>query len=183
MKNFIAKIRGKLFRVKCKLLKRNIIIKPGLMIYKKLCIVGDGTINIGSNLIIQGIKGDKCQYVTIDTHSKEASILIGDNVELYAARISSKYSIVIADNVKIEESGVVDTDFHSIDAERGDPVHESADKCKINIMNNVRIGSRSLVLKGVTIEEDAVIMPGSVVSLRVNKGNTVAGNPARKINS
>lgn len=182
MKHLIAKIKGNYFKLKCKIFKKNISIGCGLKIYKKLYIEGNGRIQIGNNLLVDGIKGDTSQFVTMDTYSDGAQIIIGNDVELYATRISSKYGIKIGDNVRVEESGIVDTDFHSIDTDRGEPLFESIESSQINIMDNVTIGARSLVLKGVTIAKNAVIMPGSVVSLSVKDGLLVGGNPARKFN-
>ena len=41
------------------------------------------------------------------------------------------------------------------------------------------VGARAVVMPGVTIGEDCVIHPGSVVSQDVPSGQRVAGNPAR----
>jgi acetyltransferase-like isoleucine patch superfamily enzyme len=41
------------------------------------------------------------------------------------------------------------------------------------------IGARAIVLPGITIGDNAVIMPGSVVTRDVPSGATVMGNPAR----
>lgn len=41
------------------------------------------------------------------------------------------------------------------------------------------IGARAIIMPGVTIGEDCVIEPGSVVSQDVGDGQRVAGNPAR----
>ena len=181
MRDLIALIRGHMFIFKCRMFKKNVSIKKGLMIYKKLTIEGVGCVEIGENFKVCGIKGDKCQYVTIDTYSKDAIISIGNNVTLYASRISSNYKISIGDNVQIEESGVVDTDFHSIEVDRGCPRHEDPEKCQISIGSNVSIGAQSLVLKGVAIEDDAIIIPGSVASLPIKSGIIAGGNPARKM--
>lgn len=183
MKNAIAKLRGLLFIYKCKLLNKNISIKPGLMIFKKLTIDGEGCVNIGYNFQTLGIKGDNCQYVTIDTHSKEAVITIGNNVKLYSSRISSKFSITIGNNILIEDTGILDTDFHSIDKDRGEPIGESSGRCQIMIGNNVSIGAGSLVTKGVTIGDNVVVIPGSVVSTSIKPDSLVGGNPARPLKS
>ena len=42
-----------------------------------------------------------------------------------------------------------------------------------------RIGARAVIMPGVTIGEDCVVEPGSVVSHDVADGQRVAGNPAR----
>lgn len=181
MRDFIAQLRGKIFILTCKYFKKNVYIDKGLRIYKKLYIEGNGKIYIGRNCVIDGIRGDKSQYVSIDTHSPDAVIKIGDNVSLYAARISSKFQIIIGNDVLIEDSSIVDTDFHSIDKSRGQPINENKDKCQIYIGNRVCIGVKSVVTKGVNIGDNVIIAPGSVVTTSVKSGSMVMGNPAKPV--
>lgn len=181
MRDFIAQLRGKIFILICKYFKKNVYIDKGLKIYKKLYIEGNGKIYIGKNCVIDGIRGDKSQYVSIDTHSPDAVIKIGDNVSLYAARISSKFQIIIGNDVLIEDSSIVDTDFHSIDKSRGQPINENKDKCQIYISNRVCIGVKSVVTKGVNIGGNVIIAPGSVVTTSVKSGSMVMGNPAKPV--
>jgi len=49
--------------------------------------------------------------------------------------------------------------------------------------NNVFIGAKSVILKGVTIEDGAIIGAGSIVleDTHIGKGEVWAGNPAKKI--
>jgi len=98
---------------------------------------------------------------------------------LFATRISAKFHIAIGDNFHIEESGITDTDFHSIDAERATPRDENVEKCRIDIGNDVFVGARSFITKGTKVGDGAVIWPGSVVTVSVKPGDTVCGNPAR----
>jgi acetyltransferase-like isoleucine patch superfamily enzyme len=181
MKDFIAQLRGKIFILTCKYFRKNVCIDTGLRIYKKLYIEGDGRIYIGRNCKIGGIKGDKSQYVSIDTHSPDAIIRIGDDISLYAARVSAKFQITIGNDVLIEESSIVDTDFHSIDKSRGQPTNENKDKCQIYIGNRVCIGAKSVVTKGVNIGDNVIIVPGSVVTTSVKSGSIVMGNPAKPV--
>lgn len=51
----------------------------------------------------------------------------------------------------------------------------------INIGNNVWIGQRSIILKGVTIGDGSIIAAGSVVTKDVPNHCIVAGNPAKVI--
>jgi len=181
MNEFVAKFRGKLFFLICRILRRNIQIGNGLRLYKKFSVKGKGKITIGENCHIDGIRGDPRQYVTLDTLRDDAVITIGGNVRLYAARVSARFHVEIGDDVIIEESGIVDTDFHTIDERRSLPVDENINTCKIVIGNHACIGARSVITKGTTIGEDAVIAPGSVVKGIVLPGSFVIGNPARKI--
>jgi len=179
MKDILAIILGYWYRVKFKLLKRNIHVGEGLKVFKKLKIQGKGKIFIGKNCIIKGIRGDSNQYVTLYTHDKGAVINIGNNACLCAARISSKFAVTIGNDVLLEESGIMDTDFHSIERSRGLPPDEVKDKCEVIIGTRVSVGAKSIITKGVKIGDDVIIMPGSIVTKSVPSGCMVLGNPAR----
>ena len=179
MRNRLARFRGYFFTQLCALFRQNVRIGKGLKIYKRLSIEGEGQTYLGNNCTIGGAKGDSAQYVTIDTHHRDAVIRIGDNTSLYAARISARYEIVIGNDVLIEESGVLDTDFHSIDRSRKAPAGETKERCRISIGDRVCIGTRSFIMKGAKIGNDVIIVPGSVVSTLVKPGSIVCGNPAK----
>jgi maltose O-acetyltransferase len=53
----------------------------------------------------------------------------------------------------------------------------------IAIGKNVWIGGGAILLPGITIGDDAIIGAGSVVTRDVAPGTTVAGNPARPVQS
>jgi len=183
VKDLIADIRGKFFLLRCRLFRKNIRIGKRLRLYKRFDVRGDGTLIIGDNCIIAGITGDRKQFVTLYTLHRDARIEIGNNAELYAARLSSRYSIKVGHDVHIEESGIMDTDFHSIERDRGAPLNESLDSCAVTIGDGVRIGARCLVTKGVRIGNNAVIGPGSVVTRTIPDSCFALGNPARVINT
>ncbi|WP_292489709.1 DapH/DapD/GlmU-related protein [Mesorhizobium sp.] len=50
---------------------------------------------------------------------------------------------------------------------------------KVRISDNAWIGFNSIILKGVTIGEGAIVGAGSVVTKNVEPFTIVAGNPAR----
>jgi acetyltransferase-like isoleucine patch superfamily enzyme len=121
------------------------------------------------------------QKVIIKTNTSNAVINIGNHVGVSGATISSDKAITIGNHVLIG-SGVLITDS---DAHAVNPKFRN-DKTKIMslpvvIEDNVFIGARAIVLKGVTIGEGALIGAGSVVSKNVEAFAIVAGNPATKI--
>lgn len=147
MKGIIALIRGQFFRLVCRYSGGRIVIGRNLRLFCSLEIRGNGKVSIGENCGVAGVIGDKRHYVTLYTHSPEAIISIGDNARLYAARMSSKFEISIGDDFVIEDAGIMDTDFHSLEPERGDP-QESAERCRVQIGSRVSVGARSVVCKG-----------------------------------
>jgi len=179
MRDFLALLRGRMFLALCRLRGLNVNIGRGLKIYKKVSISGAGRVEIGENCIMAGIRGDSSQYVCLETLNPSAVIHIGDNASLYAARIAAKFRIMVGNDVLIEEAGIMDTDYHSIEKDRKTPAGENENKCRVTVGNRVCMGARSSILKGTTIGDDAIIAPGSIVTMSVKSGSTVAGNPAR----
>lgn len=133
---------------------------------------------IGRNCRIHGIPGSEHKCVCIDVTDPDAHVTIGDNAVLCAARIMARIGVIIGDNVIIEDAGIVDTDFHSLDPSRSAPAHENHERCRITIGNNVSIGALSFVTKGVTIGDDVIIAPSAVVTKPVKSGSFVYGNPS-----
>jgi len=181
MRDTLAWFRGYIYRVTCRLFRRNIEIGEGLRIYKKLSIAGKGKVVLGKNCLVGGASGDSSQYVTLDTYSECAIILVGDDVALYAARISAKHEIIIGNDVLIEQAGLLDTDFHSIDKSRKTPEGEMRERCRIVVGDRVCIGARSFITRGVKIENDVLVFPGSVVTSLIKAGSCVGGNPAKPV--
>lgn len=181
MNELIAQIRGKIFIFQAKYFKKNITIGHGLKLFCKLSINGSGKTIIGDNCVICGIPGSRTQFVTLGTYSPDARLQIGDSVQLLAAKVSCNFSISIGNNVIIEDSSIMDTDFHSLDISREKPANESKKNCAISIGDNVCIGVRSVIMKGVTIGEGSMIAPCSVLQQSFPKKSKIQGNPATLI--
>ncbi|HPR73413.1 MAG TPA: hypothetical protein PLX41_07090 [Bacteroidales bacterium] len=176
MKDLLATIRGHFFRLKCKIGRKNVFIGSGLRIYKKFSILGDGKIVMGKNCLIDGMIGSN-NFVCIQTFNSAAGITIGDNVSLYAARIASKFNIVIGDDVIIEDASIVDTDFHTLDRSRATPLDENIIKNQIIIGDRVHIGAQTFITKGVVVGDDVITAPFSVVAKSVKPCQFAYGNP------
>lgn len=176
MKDIIATIRGLLFKFTCMIKRRDVTIGDGLKIYKRIYILGNGKIVIGKNCHIDGMIGSN-NFVCIQTLNSLAVIKIGDNVNLYAARIASKFSVMIGDDVILEDTNIVDTDFHTLDRSRVTPSDENLMKNRIIIGNRVGIGAQSFITKGVVIGDDVLIAPCSAVARSIKSGHFAYGNP------
>jgi acetyltransferase-like isoleucine patch superfamily enzyme len=120
------------------------------------------------------------QPVIIMARRPGCIIKIGDNVGLSGCTITAIKQVVIGNDVLVG-SGVVitDNDAHPIDYESRHDGEISADPVVIH--DNVFIGARALILKGVTIGKGAVIGAGSVVVKSVPDFAIAAGNPAKVI--
>ncbi|WP_375400961.1 acyltransferase [uncultured Amnibacterium sp.] len=113
-----------------------------------------------------------------------SEIHIGAESGLSGATICSARSIRIGERVLLGADVMIsDTDFHPLDRI---PRHRAAipagrPEDAIVIEDDVFIGARSIVMKGVTIGAGSVVGAASVVTRSVPAGTIVAGNPARRI--
>ena len=111
------------------------------------------------------------------------SLRLGDRVGLSNSTIVCMQSVTIEDDALLGGgSEVYDTDFHSLDpSERGRPGNSGARTAPVRIGRRAFVGGHSILLKGTTIGEAAVVGAGSVVRSRVPAGQVWAGNPARLV--
>jgi acetyltransferase-like isoleucine patch superfamily enzyme len=121
------------------------------------------------------------QPVILRVTTPTGRIQVGRNVGMSGCSIAARVSVEIGDDVLIGSGALItDSDAHGIHPdERHDPAKIRA--AAIRIGNNVFVGARSIILKGVTIGEGAVIGAGAVVSKDVPSFAIVVGNPARVV--
>lgn len=123
------------------------------------------------------------QKVVMKTNSPRASLIIGHHVGISGSSIAVSEHIEIGNYVLIGSGCLItDSDAHPVDPEG----RRSGGKTKtkpIVIEDDVFIGARSIILKGVRISRGSVIGAGSVVTKDVLEYSIVAGNPARVIGS
>lgn len=113
---------------------------------------------------------------------KDASITIGNNVGISGACIWAHKNIIIGNNVKIGgDSIIIDSDCHSLDflKRRGKQDQKYKISKEIIIKDDVLIGTRCIILKGVTIGEKSIIGAGSIVVKDIPSNCIAAGNPCR----
>jgi acetyltransferase-like isoleucine patch superfamily enzyme len=107
-----------------------------------------------------------------------AELIIGDGTSINrGVSICAQSSIRIGRNCGIGNDCLIfDTDFHDV-ADRG----RVPDAAPVTIGDDVWLAARTIVLKGVTIGDGAVVSAGSVVATNVPAHALVGGVPARLI--
>ena len=127
----------------------------------------NGTISLGDRVFLH-------RYVKLSAYGGRIEIgsnsYIGDRTEIHAGEL-----VKIGNGVNIAwDCNILDRDYHAFNGEQ--------EVIKpVVIEDNVWIGVGSLILKGITIGEGAVIAAGSVVTRDVPSRCLVAGNPAKVI--
>lgn len=178
--------------------KKGIIYGKKMMIYNKLYINKSSTskIVIGDNFTL--VSGNGYNAIASNTRGvfkveKDAQLKIGNDCGMSAPSFLIKRSLTIGNHVLLGGSVLImDSDRHSLDwnyrGSRGgydeqgrlvDALH--AKTAPIVIEDDVLIGARSIILKGVTIGARSVIGAGSVVSQSIPPDCIAAGNPCKII--
>lgn len=115
----------------------------------------------------------------------DAHIVIGNNVGMSSSCIWAQKSITIGNNVNIGGDCIImDSDAHSLNyMDRRNPINDKANKKDepIIIEDDVLVGTRCIILKGVTIGARSVIGSGSVVTKSIPSDCIAAGNPCKVI--
>ncbi len=142
-------------------------------------------IHVGSHTHILG------ELLTF-AHGGEISIAsycyLGEHSRIWSAnKISIGHRVLISHSVNIFDSlthPISATKRHEQFSEiitSGHPKQMELDSAPVVIGNDVWIGCFSIILKGVTIGEGAIVGAGSVVTKDVPPWTIVAGNPAKII--
>ena len=168
------------------------------MVTNKVYITGSGQVTIGDdfkytsgdslNAICRNIRG------TFHTVTPNSKIEIGDRVGISSACLWAKESIKIGNDVNIGgDCLIMDNDAHphnyllrQSDYARKvgkEKYKELIPTAPIIIDDNVWIGARCIILKGVHIGARTIIAAGSVVTKDIPSDVIAAGNPAKVINN
>ena len=117
---------------------------------------------------------------------REQGVVIGKNLRLYSHKsirfdISSPGLITIGDNVSITaDVSILTHDFCS-SVFRQKYRDYLPGRSKVVVGNNVYIGQKTIILRGVTIGDNVIIAAGSIVTKDIPSDSVVAGVPARVV--
>ena len=172
----------------------NRLLNPGFRVGKgarvrgRFCVImhGEGEIVLGAKArLVSDYKrsplgvGTRCKFVTFPG----ARIILGDGVILGGTIIVARKSVEIGDGTGVGANVVIaDSDFHVVwPPERRFDLAPIEEAKPVKIGRRVWIGYGAIILKGVTIGDNAVIGAGSVVTRDVPANTLAAGSPARPI--
>lgn len=141
----------------------------------------------GLNPLSRNIK--TCIYV-----GKKATLKLGNDVGISSSTLWVKESVSIGNSVAIGADCIImDTDAHNLDwkircSEETNEYGESVDmvtaaSAPIVIEDNVLVGARCIILKGVTIGARSIIGSGSIVTKDIPSDCIAAGNTCKVIKS
>ncbi len=145
---------------------------------RHLVLFGD-RISVGDHAHIICAADNKVRLTTWPTKGRQASISIGDYCLISpGTRISAAEQISIGNSCMFAANCYIsDSDWHGL-YNRTRPF-----RCTrpVTLEDNVWLGERVIVCKGVTIGENSVIGAGAVVTRDIPPNVVAVGNPARVI--
>lgn len=171
--------------------KKILLARPNVNIHPKTKVNSWGEIQMLSGSSLK-IGSGSIINAAIVSELPSANISIGENSFLGASKIIAADSIEIGNDVLVAWGCTIyDHNSHAIawseresdvqDWYQGKKNWDVVVKEKIKICDKVWIGFNSIVLKGVTIGEGAIVAAGSVVTKDVKPWTIVGGNPAKLI--
>jgi acetyltransferase-like isoleucine patch superfamily enzyme len=107
-----------------------------------------------------------------------AQLAIGDETFInHGVALSARQSVTIGKRCQIAPHvTVLDSDYHGVDDRDG------GEKCApVSIADDVWLGTRAIVLRGVSIGKGSVVAAGAVVTKDVPPNTLVGGVPAKEL--
>ena len=161
-----------------------------MLVHNKIYIYNKGSISIGDdfhftsgdciNPISRNLRG------SFYTMVQGARIEIGSRVGISSSCIWAKDMIKIGNDVNIGGDCIImDNDAHPIDYmhRRRELFNQTIGTSPILIEDDVWIGARCIILKGVQVGARSIIAAGSVVTHSIPSDVLAAGNPCKVIKS
>jgi len=110
----------------------------------------------------------------------DGTLEIGENTFInYGTSIAAMQHVKIGRDCNIGTyCMIMDNDFHRLEPERR---NEHPDSAPIIIGDNVWLGGRVIVLKGITIGEGSVVAAGSIVTKDIPPRSLAVGSPAKVV--
>ena len=135
-------------------------------------VTSAGNIQVGDELTIRSRKYNKVEI----SCAHGAQLTFGNNVFLnQGVRIACVNQVTIGDNALLgDETVILDSDYHGV-------ANSETKVAPVCIEADVWLGTRVMVLRGVTIGKGSVVGAGSVVTRSIPPSVFAAGVPARII--
>jgi acetyltransferase-like isoleucine patch superfamily enzyme len=158
--------------------------RHGVIYGKKLrgnpcIIINKGKIELGNSVFLNSYPDGELYKTGLMAYFDSSLIKIGDNCSLNGTVIHARKAVVIGDNCMFGPGVVIlDNDSHNTSI---DPVCRRTGKIAespVILGNNVWVGMRSIIMKGVHIGDNSIIAAGSIVTRDVPSNQLVGGNPA-----
>lgn len=166
-----ALLKGYWYRAIFRLLGRRFRAGAQFRVFGSLSVRGPGDVVFGENVALWG-------RVNAWTYSRDARIIVEDNVMMSGTRFACACRIRVGRDSILADASIRDTDFHSTRADRrcpDAPIRVSP----VEIGENVWIAANAVLLPGTSIGENSVVGAAAVCMRSFPANKVILGNPAR----
>jgi len=142
-------------------------------------LVNGPHVRAGRNLHVSASRAHPVELTSWFSGQRLGFVALGDHVLISpGTRIISSIGITIGANTMIASDVYIsDSDWHGL----YDRTSEAGQAKPVVLEENVWLGVRAIVGKGVTIGRNSIVGAGAVVTKDVPPDSVVAGNPARVV--
>lgn len=155
----------------------------GILVKHPTVFQGRGRLIVSDGVIFGFQKAGALKLpILLQPREAAATIRIGERTAVMnGSEVIARQAVTIGADCLIGPHTIIyDSDFHGLDPRQR---LQSGETEPVVIGDNVWVGTRVMILKGVSIGRDCVIAAASVVTRDVPDGMIVGGNPARTIAS
>jgi lipopolysaccharide O-acetyltransferase len=137
-------------------------------------------ISLGVSTVIYD--GARLDVIGPPLHSEFGSLSIGDGTSIEPnVHIAAAADMVIGSNVVLASSVYISDHDHGYQDVERSPLDQPLVVQPVTIEDNVWIGERGVVLKGVTIGHHSIVGANSVVTRSIPPYSIAVGSPARVV--
>jgi acetyltransferase-like isoleucine patch superfamily enzyme len=155
---------------------QDVTIGASVQVRGRLQVDGSGRVVIGDGCLFDRESGGNAIHALDPT----VTVRIGDECYLNGVDILATADVTIGDRCIVGECSMVTTDFHSTRGDRWSP-DAPVNTGPITVGSNVWIAARTVVTKGVSIGDNAVVSIGTIVREDVPPNVIVSSHEQRVV--
>lgn len=158
-------------------------VQVGRRVHGNTCnILNNGSIELGNSVSVNSFPDGEPYKVCLYAYFPTSRITVGNSCNLNGTVIYCRKSVTIGDYCMFGPGVVIlDNNSHNTSIDALERRTGEIKEAPVVLEDNVWVGMRSIIMKGVRIGRNSIITPNSVVVRDVEPNSVYGGNPAALI--